>query len=774
MTDKRVLIVEDSPTEALRARLVLERQGYRVSLASDGKEGLIRAIEEKPDLIILDTIMPRMGGYEMRGRLMLHAQASRIPVVMLISQEEAARMDQEVALDPLRFLAKPYDPDLLVTKVNELLRAADSASGSPGENGVRAIVQALDVGWVLLADDRILSVNQAAEAMFELDAQSLVGRRFADFIHDDRAAFSDMLARAAADGKAHGRFRMRFGRGTERTWRIAAAPVAREGRVALQLTCLDVSEWMRTEQEIKRYDQELQRARQTVAAAHRAKSDLMAILSHELLTPLHELIGLTDLVLETDLTPEQRNYLTSAKKSADALQTLVKDVLDYSDADVGRLSLEEQSFDLWEMIENTAEVMRSHTREKGLEFSIHIAPDVPRDVVGDPRRLRQILANLVGNAVQFTERGEVTIHVDVARDQGREVEVHMVVHDTGIGIPQDEQEAVFEAFRPVGAVTSHQRGGLGLGLALSRQLARLMGGRIWVESREGEGNTFHVTVSLKRQERPPQLPAPRLEARRPLRILLAEDSPTNQLIAVRSLGKDGHTVQVAENGLLALQMLEREPFDLVLMDIAMPEMDGLEAARAIRQKEAKTGGHIPIIAMTAFATEEYREKCLEAGMDGYIAKPVSPKELHQALEPFLIPSNDSTEIASPAGTAAPEQQPSAPPVDLAAALEVVGGDRGLLADVVEMSLAEFPSVLAALESALADRDATRVETAAHRLKSVFESIGALTARDKASQIEAMAQKGDLDGGAAAFETLQAEARRVQAFYSRPEWKETAL
>jgi len=664
---KQVLIVEDSPTEALLARLVLEREGYQVNLASDGKEGLTVAAEEQPDLIILDTILPRMSGYEAYQRLRVDPKTADIPVLMLLTETEPTDMPRRLGRGLDTYIAKPYAPPLLLAGVEE-------------------------------------ATNNATT--------------FAD-------------------------------------------------QAAVQLACLDVTDRIQAEEEIKRYREELQRARQKVEEAKRARGDFLANMSHELRTPLYGFMGTIDLVLDTGLTPEQRDYLNTAKTSADALLAIVSDILEFTEIEAGQLSLEERRFDLWATVEQTAEMIAQHAQEKGLEFSYGVAPDVPRALAGDPKRLRQVLSNLVSNAVKFTERGKVALWVEVEADRGEEVELHCLVRDTGIGIPEDKQEAIFEAFQQADASATRQYGGIGLRLDISRRLVRLMGGRLWVESEMGKGSTFHFTVTLKRPEEglqpPAQITRPAVEKTKPrLHILLAEDSPTNQLIAVANLKKAGHTVQVADNGLKAVQALEQEAFDLVLMDVAMPEMDGLEATQVIREREQESGAHIPIIAMTAFATKEYRDKCAAAGMDDYVTKPVNPKELQRAIEQF---------IKEPDLGGSGKPPISGPPVDLAEALEVVGGDVDLLGDVVEMSLEECPEQMDGLRDELARQDAAGVESKAHRLKGVLGNVGGLTARDIAQRLETMGEEGNLDGGMAAFEELRAEMERVVTFYSEPGWKQ---
>ncbi len=639
MSPKKILIVEDSATEALRARLYLERAGFQVSLANDGKEGLAKATQDHPDLILLDALMPRVSGYEICGRFRLDPATASIPIVMITTEDDGADMPPSWHLPANSFIAKPYDPSLLVSKVQEAMQT----QGKGGES----------------------------------------------------------------DGT------------------------------------------------VTRLQEELKQAQKDAEAARNARSQFMATMSHELRTPLHEFMGMTDLVLGTNLTQEQRDYLNTAKTSANALLAIVSDILEFTDLDDGQFSLEEKDFDLWSVIQSTTSIMAGRAQEKGLEITSALSPDVPREVTGDPRRLRQVLDNLIGNAIKFTDRGHLGVRVELNAAQQQDVELHFKVSDTGVGIAKEKQEAIFSDFRQGDGSTTRRYGGVGLGLAISQRLVHLMGGRIWVESEVGQGSTFHFTAKLKRQK---VLEAAKHAASAEglhLRILLAEDSPTNQLIAQINLKKAGHTVVVANNGRKAVDALAQGQFDLILMDVAMPEMDGLEATRVIREQEKRSGTHIPIIAMTAFAMKEYQEKCHEAGMDGYVSKPVSPDELHRTITPFLARSQ-----AAPAAL---------PPINLNDALEIVGGDVDVLRTVVEMVLQETPELYDALKDAVARHDAHATERAAHKLKGNLANVGSGPAREVAQQLETMGTTGNLDGAEAAMAQLGTEIQRLNEFYAAPGW-----
>jgi signal transduction histidine kinase/CheY-like chemotaxis protein len=625
---------------------------------------------------------------------------------------------------------------------------------------------------------------------------------------------------------------------------------------------------------------ELEMARHRAEAAVRVKADFLANMSHEIRTPMNAVIGMTDLALGTELTAEQRNYLSTVRVSARALLDLVDEILDLSKIEAGKMELDRVELDVRETVEDGIKVLAVRAGQKGLELACRVSPDVPAALLGDPGRLRQVVVNLVGNAIKFTERGEVVLDARVADQDEDEVHVHFSVRDTGIGVPQDKKEQIFAPFTQADTSTTRRYGGSGLGLAISAQLVEMMGGHLDMTSEIGRGSTFFFTARFPRAHKaePPKAPRaawtdlsglpvlvvddnvtnrlilcemltswrmrpaaaaggdealrtlraehasgrpfrlilsdgqmpdmdgfmlaetvksdPALKAvpmilltsagrpgdgarcRKlgiagflnkpvkqselldtiaaavgghamsgqsgdeapaaatavaPLAILLAEDNTVNQEVASRILEKRGHAVTVVGDGKAAVELLapgSAQRFDVVLMDVQMPEMDGLDATRAIREREKASGGHVPIVAMTAHAMEGDRERCLEAGMDGYVTKPVEADRLIAAVE-------------SAAGS-----------FSFQAVAARLGDDRQLLRELIGLFLAECPGMIDAIGAAIAASDAGALRHAAHALKGSVANFGTTPAVAAARKLEKIGIEGDLSGASAAFSELK--------------------
>ena len=636
----RILIVDDERHNRQVLEVMLAPEGFFLQAAASGEEALAILAQQPPDLILLDVMMPGMNGYEVTAKIKSNPATTNIPVVIITALDDRNARMLGLNAGAADFLSKPVDRAELCARVRNLLQLKAYGDyydkySRVLERRERMLTSTLssisDFAYVFDRDSRFLFANQPLLDLWGITLEEAVGKNFLELSYPHDSAV--LLMRQVQDvfestKRITGETPYRSPAGVDGYHEYIFSPVFEaDGRIELVVgVTRDVTER-------KRAAEALQTAKDAAETASRAKSEFLANMSHEIRTPMNGVIGMTELVLDTELTSEQRENLEIVKSSADALLTVINDILDFSRIEAGRLELDPIDFNLRDAIGDTANSVALRADQKGLELIADVEAAIPSMVRGDPGRLRQILLNLLGNAIKFTHHGEVVLRVTTESAAGPDIVLHFSIKDTGVGIPLDRQESVFKAFTQADGSTTRAYGGTGLGLTISSQLVELMGGRIWVESEAGTGSTFHFTATFT----PASATVVAIPDAGPLQglpVLIVDDNATNRRlleeIVVGWLMVPTLAASVPE-ALVALRAAAEShtPFDLVLTDCQMPEADGFTLARAIKSEPALAGA--TVVMITSAGRPGDAGRCREARISGYLSKPIKRAELRSAI-----------------------------------------------------------------------------------------------------------------------------------------------
>jgi PAS domain S-box-containing protein len=736
----RILHVEDDKTHREHLKLLLGRLSFDCDSAHDGIEGLSKLKQNNYDIVITDVLMPKLNGIEMARKMKKLRNDVRIVVYSCLEKRQYLKDAINIGVEA--YIEKSFaNTDELIGSLNTIAEKISLERRiSYQKEKISQLFAAIEqnANFVVLADkDRVIEyANPVFFRTTGYSSDEVIGRKLEDF--KDKT-YLEAIDKSDLGQFSNEEFILKC-KGDKHLYIRCSLSLIKEEKE-------NPSFWVETSTDIteaKQKENKLLEAKEIAESASKSKDTFIANMNHELRTPLNGIIGMSALMLDTKLTPKQDEYLRMIKNSGDALLNVINNILDYSKIESGSRSVDSIAFDLHDLVEQSVDFFGLAAHAKNIKLQYNISSDLPRFLIGDNRKIQQVLTNVVGNSIKFTDNGTVDINIQCDAVLGNNAELVFHIKDSGIGIPQDKIENLFDSFTQADPSFTRKHGGVGLGLTISKNLIEMMGGKIWINSREKYGTDLYFRLKLgidKEREAKFKKQAP-VKVKKiiskglfsgKVNILLAEDNIMNQRLIIEFLKTIDYSVQTALNGEEAVELYKKNNFDLVLMDIEMPQMNGFDASRNIRKLEGKSQDYTPIIALTAHTTDRAREECFQSGMDAFLIKPIDFDNLIRTIDKFLSQNL--------------EKKVGEPSIDLTHLVEIFGNNADLMHKLFEDFLQDFPKEIEQMKSEYGKGRYKESKFYIGKMSSALGTFGAKKARLICQDLElafASENKRDID------------------------------